>query len=52
MGADTDSKNADGYKRYKQLPLQEKIAQLVTQEDLDEIKEAYAKMKAVPADAG
>lgn len=51
MGAN-DSEQAEGaYKRYKQLPLQERIWQLVTPEDLEEIKSNYAKMVALPENA-
>lgn len=31
----------DAYKRYKELSLSEKIRQLVTQEDLDQIKQDF-----------
>ena len=43
--------NIEAYKRYKQLSLQEKITQLVTEEDLVKIKKDFEKMNKPPENA-
>ena len=43
--------SSDAYKRYKTLSQNEKIACLITEDDLKQIEGLYARMKTLPEES-